>query len=70
MTVFIIVRFKQFHKQTIGNKDTWNQTFLSHVYTIQPVVKPVVKPDWQPVVSCIQTFNRLSKPFNNRFETG
>jgi len=23
-------------------------------YTIQPVVKP----DWQPVVSCIQTFNR------------
>ena len=25
------------------------------VYTIQPDVKPV----WQPVVSCIQTFNRL-----------
>ena len=30
------------------------------VYTIQPVVKPVVKPGWQPVVSCIQTFNQLS----------
>jgi len=44
------------------------------VYTIQPVVKPVVKraswmfvytirpvvkPVWQPVVSCIQTFNRF-----------
>ena len=29
---------------------------ISLVYTIQPVVKPV----WQPVVSCIQTFNRLS----------
>jgi len=29
---------------------------LSPVYTIQPVVKPV----WQLVVSCIQTFNRLS----------
>jgi len=25
------------------------------VYTIQPVVKPA----WQPVVTCIQTFNRL-----------
>jgi len=31
------------------------------VYTIQPVVKPV----WQPVVSCIQTFYRLSNPFDN-----
>jgi len=39
----------------------------SPVYTIQPVVKTVVKPDWQPVVSCIQTFNRLSNPFDNRF---
>ena len=26
----------------------------SPVYTIQPVVKPVVKSVWQPVVSCIQ----------------
>jgi len=24
-------------------------------------------PVWQPVVSCIQTFNRLSNPFDNRF---
>jgi len=32
----------------------------SPVYTIQPVVKLVVKPVLQPVVSCIQTFNRLS----------
>jgi len=32
------------------------------VYTIQPVVKPV----WQPVVSCIQTFSRLSNPFDKR----
>jgi len=23
---------------------------------------------WQPVVSCIQTFNRLSNPFDNRFD--
>ena len=30
---------------------------LSPVYMIQPVVKPVV--------SCIQTFNRLSNPFDN-----
>ena len=29
-------------------------------YTIQPVVKAVVKPLWQPVVSCTQTFNLLS----------
>jgi len=32
------------------------------VYTIQPVVKPV----WQPVVSCIQTFNRLLNRFDKR----
>jgi len=32
---------------------------LSPVYTIQPVFKPIVKPDRPPVVSCIQTFNRL-----------
>jgi len=29
------------------------------VYTIQPVGKPV----WQPVVTCIQTFTRLSNGF-------
>jgi len=34
------------------------------VYTIQPVVKLV----WQPVVSCIQTFNRFSNLFDNRFD--
>jgi len=34
------------------------------VYTIQPIVKPV----WQLVVSCIQTFNWLSNPFDNRFD--
>ena len=39
----------------------------SPVYTIQPVVKPVVKQVWQPVVSCIQTFNRLSNSFHNWF---
>jgi len=52
------------------------------VYTIQPVVKPVwpveclhtrynrliVKPVWQPVVSCIQTFNRLLNRFDNRVD--
>jgi len=42
------------------------------VYTIQPFVKPVVKavvkPVWQQVVLCIQTFNRLSNPFDNRFD--
>jgi len=40
------------------------------VYTIQPVVQLVVKPVWQrveqPVVSCIQTFNRLFNKFDNR----
>ena len=35
------------------------------VYAIQPVVKPLVKPVWQLVVSCIQTFNRLSNRFDN-----
>jgi len=45
------------------------QLTLSPVYTIQPVVKLV----WQTVNvcihdtrSCIQTFNRLSNPFDNR----
>jgi len=33
----------------------WND-LLCPIYTIQPVVKPVV--------SCIQTFNRLSNPFD------
>jgi len=37
---------------------------VSPIYTTQPVVKPVV----QLVVSCIQTFNRLSKPFHNHFD--
>jgi len=49
---------------------------LSTVYTIQPaaksvvipVVKPVVKPFSQQVVSCIQTFNRLSNLFDKRFD--
>ena len=40
----------------------------SPVYTIQPVVKPVVKRVWPPVVSCIQSFNRLSKRLYNRVE--
>jgi len=31
-------------------------------------LKPVVKPVWQPVVSCIQTFNQLSDPFDNWFD--
>ena len=46
------------------------------VYTnIQPVVKPVVQPlvrlttaVEQPAASCKQTFNRLLKPLNNRFD--
>ena len=42
----------------------WVVAAISPVYTMQPVVKPV----WQPVVSCIQTVNRLSKPFDNRFD--
>jgi len=37
------------------------------VYTIQPVVKPVWQTVEQPVVSCIQTFNRLSNQLYNRF---
>jgi len=37
------------------------------VYTIQPVVKAVVKLVWQPpVVSCIQTFNRLTTVLNEQ----
>ena len=34
------------------------------VYTIQPVDKAV----WQPVVSCLHTFNRLSNRFDNWFD--
>jgi len=35
------------------------------VYTIQPVIQPDVKAVGQPVVSCIQTFNRL---YNRLYE--
>jgi len=40
--------------------------YIYPVYTIQPVVKPVVQLVWQPAVSCKQTSNRLSNPFDNR----
>jgi len=36
------------------------------VYMIQPVVQLVVKSVWQPFVSCIQTFSRLSNQFDSR----
>jgi len=31
------------------------------VYTIQPVVKPVVQPDWQPVVSCKRSITKQQR---------
>jgi len=49
-----------------------NSRLYNRFDTIQPVVQPVVKPVWQPqpawqlVVSCIQTFNRLSNRIDNR----
>ena len=39
---------------------------LNPVYTIQPVVKPVVQQVWQPAVSCKQTYNRLSTVLNDQ----
>ena len=36
------------------------------VYTIQPVIKPVVKRVWQPVECLYTRYNRLSKRFDNR----
>ena len=41
---------------------------LYPVYTIQPVVKPVVQLVWQPAVSCKQTSNRLWDRFDNHVE--
>jgi len=38
------------------------------VCSFNTVVKPVVKPVWQPAVSCIRTFNRLSNGFDNRLD--
>jgi len=38
------------------------------VYTIQPVVKPVVKRVWQPVECLYTRYNRLWNPFDNRFD--
>ena len=38
--------------------------------SFNPVIKRVVKPIWQPAVSCIWTFNRLSNRFDNGFTTG
>jgi len=43
------------YSQPLGQQamHAWaNWKHLSPVYMIQPVVKPVVQPDWQPVVSC------------------
>jgi len=40
------------------------------VYTIQPVVKPVVKRVWQPVECLYTRCNRLSNRFDNRLTTG
>jgi len=39
---------------------------IKSVYTIQPVVKPVVKRVWQPAASCKQTSNLLSNRLYNR----
>ena len=36
------------------------------VYTIQPVVKPVVKRVWQPVECLYTRYNQLSNRFDNR----
>jgi len=44
-------------------------SYLYCVYTIQPVVKPVVRSVGQPAASCIQTFNRLSNRLYNRFDS-
>jgi len=54
------------HNVTVYNSYWLSSNSSSPVYTIQPAVKLVVKPIWQPTVSCIQTFNRLSNPFDNR----
>ena len=40
---------------------------LSPVYTIQPVVKPVVIPVWQPVECLYTRYNRLSNWLSNQF---
>jgi len=46
-----------------------NRLYISHfsypVYTIEPVVKLVVQPVWQPAVSCKQTSSRLSNRLSN-----
>jgi len=41
---------------------------LKPVYTIQPVVKPVVIPVWQPVECLYARYNRLSNQLYNRFD--
>ena len=41
---------------------------LSPVHTIQPVVKLVVKPVWQPGKCLYTRYNRLSNPLSNRFD--
>jgi len=54
----------QLHKLdalTLPSSSSWTITFLNPVYTIQPVVKLVVQPVWQPAVSCKQTYNRFDK---------
>jgi len=45
----------------------FNKTFKPRLHDTTGC-PPVVKPFWQLVVSCLQTFNRLSSPFDNRFD--
>jgi len=59
----------RFVKPCLSNR--FDKHVLTTGYTVvQPAVKPVWQPVWQPAVSCTgtQTFNRLSKRFDNRLD--
>jgi len=64
-------------KTSVSSTNTSSQTFAPFAGSFinlksrlhdTTLVKAVVKPVWQPVVSCIQTFSRLSNPFDNRLD--
>jgi len=44
-------------------KPVWQPCWMNSHCSFIRVVKPVWQLDWQPVVSCIQTFTQLSNRF-------
>jgi len=72
LSIRLYNRFDNHVERTATVRSTGCQTSLipvwqPAVYTIQPVVKPVVKRVWQPVECLYTRYNRSSIRFDNQF---